>query len=398
MAPRGGHFSPAKVYLAFVLLSLFVYFPAFDNPFRQDDLTFVRHVRSVGLRDLFVPSTDFAFYRPGALAVYALEFVLFGESSGAYIVFNYLLHIVISLGMLSVLRRMGVGALGSCLASGLFLVGVGHYGKEIMWASTSGPLTSVVLSLLSLILMFGWLSPGLRRSAVKTSTRLVYPLGIFIAMGIAPLFHEASLATAPVLLAMVLIYGPKAWRQRIRLAAPVLLALSIEAIVLKSVSDAYPTYRAGWGAVSQMPVHLTRYLGFMVLPIQRTGIVQLPGILRHIVGVASYAHVVLGLVGVIVLTTLAFKGAALWRAMSVWLVLWLSPFTLVGMPEAWLELRYLYFASVPFCGLLGHGFDVLGSQRGGPMKWVRFVIIAGLVCMTVVLVTLLERQYDQFQR
>ena len=145
------------------------------------------------------------------------------------------------------------------------------------------------------------------------------------------------------------------------------------------------------------PLYVVRYLGFMLLPVQRTGIAPLPDLVRQFIGVAAYIHVVLGVGGMLVLLALILKGTCVWRALGVWLALWLVPFSLVRMPESWLELRYLYFASIPFCGLLGHGFDVTGPRLGARSGWIRHALIAGLVCAAVVIVTLLERQYDRFQ-
>jgi hypothetical protein len=388
------YFTPVRVYAAFLLFSLVVYFPSFDNPFRQDDFAFLRYASTVGARGVFEPTTHFSFYRPGALAVFALERALFGEHSGAYILFNYLLHVAISLGMWLVLRRMGLGGRGSFLASGLFVLGVGHYGKKIMWASTSGPLTSVIFSLTAIILMLDWLDLGRRRPSERGIARCLYPLGVSIAVGLAPLFHEASLFTIPVILAVVLIYGPKSWSRRIRFATPVLMVLSAWLVVFKVVSNAYPAYRLDWETVLRAPAHFVKYLGFMLLPVQRTGIVTLAGFLGDMTGVAGRVQVALGIAGTLVLMLLVLKATALWRAMSAWLILWLIPFTSVRMPEGWLELRYLYFASMPFCGLLGYGFDVM-TARGVRPTWFRYAAVAGLVCMTVVLVILLERQYDR---
>jgi hypothetical protein len=383
-----------RIYAVFAALSLLVYSRAFDNPFRQDDVAICRYVSTIGIQDVF-RTTSFAFYRPGALAVFSVEHALFGENSGAYIVFNYVTHVLISLGMCLVLRRAGVSARGAFLAGGLFVLGVGHYGKKIMWACTSGPLFSAVLSLAALLLMFAWLECDRRGASGSGNARYAYPLGIAIALGIAPLFHEASLWTVPLILAVVLIYGPRDWRARARCGLPPVLVLTGWLAVLGFVSDAYPAYRIGWDALGGAPLYLVRYIGFMVVPLQQTAVAKLPGFLDPVASFAAHAQVLVGLAGVLVLAALVFKGTAPERLLSLWLVLWLVPFSMVRLPGTWLELRYLYCASIPYCGLLGLGFDVAGSRCGTVAKGLRRVVVVGLVLATVVLVLLLERQYDR---
>lgn len=384
-----------KTYAVFAVISLLVYSRAFDNPFRQDDIALCRYVATIGIEDVF-ETTGFAFYRPGAMAVFKIEHVLFGARSGAYIVFNYLLHVVISLGMCLVLRRMGLGARGAWFAGGLFVLGVGHYGKEIMWACTSGGLVSVILSLAALWIMFRWLESDRRERLGNEAARFRYPLGTAIALGIAPLFHEASLWTVPVVLAAALIYGPRSWRARIRRFAPAVLVYLVWAAVFRIASNEYPAYRIGWEALIETPLRLVRYIGFMAFPAQKTAIAPLPRFIDAISGIASYAQLAVGVLGVIVLTALVFRGRLSLRMLSLWVVLWLLPFSVVRVPGSWLELRYVYCASIPYCGLLGHGFDVLGRRQGGTSRWLRRLAVAGLVCATVVLILLLERHYDRF--
>ena len=186
------------VYLLFLAISLSIYSRAFDNGFRQDDHVFLRHVETTSFAESLRPSADFTFYRPGTLILFRLVYGVFGRNSGAFIAFNFVLHVTISLLALLLLRKMfssrGLAALGA----GLFLVGFGHYGKVVMWSCCCGQLASAMLSVAGILASLSWAesrgSPGSRR----------FLAAAILLMTSAGLFHESAIVTPAVAVVAVL--------------------------------------------------------------------------------------------------------------------------------------------------------------------------------------------------
>ena len=145
MPPRFG-IRPAGLYIVFLLLSLAVFSTSFDNPFRDDDFVFVRHAAGAAeFSDLLKPGPDFAFYRPGALLLFWAQVRALGGSGGGYVVFNFIVHALNSILLILALKHLSFSPGARFLAGGLFVLGFAHYGKQVMWACSSGPLVSVLL-------------------------------------------------------------------------------------------------------------------------------------------------------------------------------------------------------------------------------------------------------------
>ena len=365
--------------------SLVLFAPAFDNPLRDDDLVFLGHVIAhPGLRDLLRPSPSFAFYRPGALLLFRLEYGLLGLAGGHYLVVNYLLHVSIAIVLLGLLRAIRVHETAAALGTALFLVGFGHYAKQPMWACTSGPMASALLCLLAIRF-------ALRRTEVPDAAShprraLAWSAAMLGALSLAPLFHEAGLVAPLLLLPILWPRGEKATGRGILVAFSALPALAWT-LTLLALSRHYPAYRGAAPQILRVPVYLFRYLGFMLLPIQKSQLALTP-------------YLQAGLSGAVVVASagLVRRGPRSARLLVLWLYAALLPFCLIALPDGWLEMRYLYFAAAPACGLAGMLAATLHEKSRTAGRQLVVASACAVVIATLAFELVLEHKYDRYAR
>lgn len=381
------------LYLFYLALSVALYSPSFDNSLRGDDLVFVEHVTSHPLLTaVFVPSERFAFYRPGAIALFYAEHRMFGSNGGRYLLFNYLLHVLVSVLAVGVLIGFGFARPTALLAGGLFLIGLGHYGKQVMWASTSGPLMSVLLSLLALALAVRWMDRGAEAAASRRGNgRLAVIVAVTAA---AAAFHEAGLVTPFLLLVAVRLGGYRSAGRRAALW--ILSPVVVWGGVVAMAAGHFAAYRSVGAALLDVPQYLLRYLGFAVFPLQgsQTGS-ALPDALQVVGRVAGYLQLFFGSVVLVLVAAVLVWGGRCLRILSAWVVLATLPFCFIALPKHWLELRYVYYASIPVCGLIAAGMHASWDGRRRGWRVVVVVVAAVLTVSTSYLVRRLEQKYDR---
>jgi hypothetical protein len=371
--------SQTAPYALLCVLSLALFAPSFNNGFRADDYNFLYNTtHSPGLMELISPGGGFAFFRPGAWALFAAEYGAFGMHSGPYIAVNWLIHLLNSALLLLVLRRSGYGAAAAAWAAGLFVLGFGHYGKQVMWACTSGPLTAVALILSAVLIALKATDPK-----AGSGERRLAPLGGLLVL-LAASFHESSLVAPVIALALcVKAHGP--WKQMRK--APVLWTTVgwLWIGVLALAASAHDTYPQAASDITMMPSRLVKYVGIMALPVQNSPLLE-----RIWPPLGAHAHLIQLVLGFVVLAGALIygrvRGWSVW-ALLAWLLVVLVPFSLVGISAGnWIELRYVYFAAMAFDTLL-----VLWLlERGKRFRW---AVVALVVVMTATVTTTLERKY-----
>ncbi len=375
------------IYLAFVVLSFLVYSRAFDNGFRQDDFVFLKHVETTTFLDSLKPCTSFAFYRPGTIALFRFIHMIFGRNGGAYIVFNFLTHLASSFLVLLILKRMRSFRGSAALAAGLFLLGLGHYGKTVMWACCCGQLVSIVLSLGGILLSI--------RSCEDRKSGYKLFLAIFL-MTAAVLFHEGAIVS-PFVAMLAVLFNTDSRRVHRRVRAVLLLIpVPLLLIIYRFLLLTNPEYGLQVSLFYQVPGYLIRYAGFTVFPLQNTSIVNVSPALRRLLDMAPQLHWMIGALLLAVMGYLAVRPGKDVRTLSAWFPVAILPFTLIALPEDWLQLRYIYFASIPVCALTAAGLQWLVSSRSAALKTIAAAFLALAVICTTILVLLLERHYAGF--
>jgi hypothetical protein len=390
----------AFLYLALLIVAVAIYSRSFDNSFRDDDFVFLHHViDNAPAPGILKPSPGFAFYRPGAIALFYFEYGLFGLNGGLYLAFNFLLHVVISIVAMRALTAIGVSRHATVFAGALFVLGVGHYGKQVMWASTSGPLLSIVITLLTLMLTIRWME-YVRRSGDHGLLRdpPAFPLGVFLLLLVNPLFHEASLFT-PLFLAIVVWLNrtPRSvnsWSRMALVFSPTVVWL-LAVIFLARTHTAYEKIP---DTLFEAPQVFLRYLGFMLFPVQSSDVaMSLPRPVSALVGVAEYVQLFAGTLVAVALAIALLRGRRPIQILTVWLIVAVVPASFVEIPERWLELRYLYYAAIPFCALLSYVFMEM-FRRGQRWRAAGVAVFIATTVATSALLMLLERRYDEQSR
>ena len=353
----------------YLFAALILYLPAFDNGFREDDFVFLEHVRSVGwLGSVLSPDTHFAFYRPGALLLFRVEYLLFGLNGGLYIVFNFLVHLLTAVAGGAVLSRMDLRRTTVLTAIALFLFGYGHYGKQVMWASASGPLIANLLVVLALA--FARPAQGGARGGSRTFAYLLLVL--------APAFHESAIVTA--WLVFIVPERIRPWRRP--LPAVVLALSTLMWVALRlAFAGGFAAYSLSAATLLGVVPRCVRYFGFLAAPVQAVS-----GSGGGVALAATIIQMVLGF-------SVALAMVWLWRrdrrpAICLWTILAVVPFALVALPGGWLELRYLYAAALPWGAVVA----ILMSRTRVP--GMRRAVLVIIVALSVALQLVLEKKYD----
>jgi len=390
------------IYVVFLLVSIVVYSRSFDNAFRDDDFI---HIRSAAEfddpREPFQASDVHAYYRPGALILFWAEYRFFGlEMSGAYLVFNFVIHVLISLCLVSVLRRLGIGSRSAYLAGGLFVLGLGHYGKKVMWASTGGSLFAIFFVLCTVWLVAAYIDT----SADTTAFRRRRLAGAGILMLSAPAFHEIGLIAPVLTVALLFTYGGRSDRRHNRdlvvlPLVPAAFSFAVWALIYYVLSDTYETYRHACQEVVHAPLLLFRHLGFMLLPIKPSSLIDgQPGPVQWLFSISGPLHAAIAVVILTVSLYLLIRGNRTARFLVIWFYVALTPFCLVDMPESWLELRYIYCAAMPACALIAIVLVEELFARGGWRRWAMIAITTLAAVMTIYVTVILEMKYDDQAR
>jgi protein O-mannosyl-transferase len=377
--------------LLFLVVGTFVYGCSFDNSFREDDLYFLTAaIELPGPGAIFHPQQSIAFFRPAAFGLFWLEYLMFGFHGGAYLVFNFMLHLINALLAGLLLRRIGLNPLAAILAAGSFFIGLGHYGKQVTWACTSGGLMTVTLTLLALCLAT---APGSCDGKRISTGRFVLLLLCAI---LAPLFHESGLV-APLLI-MILVAGGQGVRSALKLRFLLILGLTWGVWFLSTYL--HPSASTAAAVADQMALapffRLIGYLGLMVLPLQGSAPGGESSTLGAVIDLARILQPVIGsgfLIWTIYLLARRRRGAA--PALALWTVLAILPFTLVPLPGRWLELRYLYLAAIPMCALLALGFQYVWERRRVVPRVLVTLVAVVVMAATISLTMVLERKYDR---
>jgi hypothetical protein len=223
----------------------------------------------------------------------------------------------------------------------------------------------------------------------------LYPAAALAFLTLAPLFHEASLFACIIVAFLVMVSLPARTSSRPRHAVWFLVPLPLWLGLWFLVSRSYPAYRGVEASIVNAPVYLIRYIGFMVLPLQRSAIIDANPIRDLVIEAGRYVQLIMGSIVMVILLYLALRSRSAFRVLSVWCLLALVPFTFVQLPERWLELRYLYTASIPFCGLAAMALFALWGQKRVLWKITAGAVILGVTVGSIVLQLMLEKRYDR---
>lgn len=389
---------PEYLYVLFLLVAIAVYAFSLDNSFRDDDFLFILSSEELDdPADPFRASSRHAFYRPGALILFWVEYSLFGlELSGAYLAVNLVIHILNSLCIIRMLRALEIDRRSAYLAGGLFVLGFGQYGKQVMWASAGGPMVAILL-----VVCASRLIADYQRAMISgVRKRWMSLVGAGILMMVAPSFHEIGLIASLLTVALLLLYRgigkPGRLRDRILLPlAPAITAIASWAVIYASILSEHDVYARAADSLVKAPMLLFRHLGFMILPVKQSTLLEGQSWpFRFMLTVSAHLQGAIAVAIIAVSIYLLIRGDRALKFLVFWFYLAIVPFCLVDIPEDWLELRYIYCGAMPACALIAIALSELLLARGGWRRWVGIAITTLVAGMTIFVTVILESKYD----
>jgi len=320
---------------------------------------------------VFAPIYRFAFFRPGAIALFQAEYTIFGVHPAPYLIVNYLLHVAVALAGWRVLRRLELGEWAAALGAGLFLVGFGHYGKTVMWAASAGSVVATLLCVLAVDVASRPLDGWRAKAALVAAVML------------APSFHEIGLLAGILAFFRARDAGAGARWWCAGAAAASLVGWSV---TWATLSHLYAPYGAAVSALPRAPFQLARYFSLFLLPIEES--VTASDAVRRVSEIVGWLRLPVGIVVGIAFVSLANPVRST-RFLVLWIVAALLPFTLVGLPGDGLQLRYTYTAALPWCALTAY---VLTRM---PLRRLAIAFAVAIVAYSVSIHVLIAQHYDR---
>jgi hypothetical protein len=219
----------------------------------------------------------------------------------------------------------------------------------------------------------------------------------------APAFHEIGLI-APILAILLLVTtsGGDTWRRdRIHTMIallPAIVTFGVWLPIYRGISIEYDQIRHAFLAVMRAPIMLFRHLGFMLLPIKPSPLIEgQPEPIKWLLSISTPLHIAIAAAIITASLYLLIRGNRAKKFLAIWMYVAISPFCLVDVPNGWLELRYLYCAAMPLCALIAVILTDMHA-RGGWRRWAAFAVTILAAVMTIYVTVVLETKYDSQSR
>jgi hypothetical protein len=319
--------------------------------------------------------------------VFLFEFHAFGMTSWPYYVVNILVHVLNSWLAYVLVNTLLHDRRSAFMAAFLFALGVGSYGKNLMFVTGISSLvyaTAVLLGTLLYVL-------NEKRNAGR-------PFGVyaggFFAIFAATLFMRGGTFS---LLASFAFYNLFFLRERQRRVLHtnllVCVAVALVALTLRALSRPEAvTHGVDPGAFLR---NLPGYLVLMVFPLHQSALLSTaPGFVRDVYAMAPVIRILVGW-AIVSYSIFGFIfGNRTVRFYIAWMYVMVLPFAVFRYPADWLNLRFLYLVSVGFCVLLTTGtlyaFKLLSKHRY--RRLVPFLIPAAYIALSAALVSQLDHK------
>jgi hypothetical protein len=296
------------------------------------------------------------FSQPLLQLTFLLEYRAFGLEYGGYVAVNLVLHalnaFIIYMLVNMLFHRSGM----ALLASLLFALGVGNYGRNLQ---TIAGQESLLLAFLHLLVLYLFIRNDFRRDGKLLSSFFVAGLVIYSLTGLTK-------ASTLSILGCLVAYKAFFFHRRER--RPV---FSNDLLVFLAVGLLFQIGQAQYGfrtptVTSEIEgplvytylsvLNVFRYLLLMIFPLQESTLLREAGAFVQ----ALYdVRVAIRAVLVLAILSLSFFGFVFGsrplRFFIAWTYITLIPFSAQAPGAEWLNLTHLYLASLGFCVVLAAG-------------------------------------------
>ncbi len=326
-----------------------------------------------------------AFSQPLLRLGLMMEYRLFGLDPTGYLIINIVLHGLNAFVVYMLVYMLFPRERLAMLASLLFALSVGHYGKILM--SLAG-LEPMMLAFFYLVVLYCLIRNDFHHGGRIWSPWYLCGLAVFLLAGL----------TKPIsfsILGSLVAYRFFFYKERGgRAVLPVSLLIPIVLGVAFYIAQRVWGYQepdtnawAGVGAIESVWFafkNIFRYLNLVLFPMQASSILESSHPLIQFIyewRVLIRSLVALGIIS-FSFFGLVFGSRAV-RFFIAWTYITILPFTIVTGPHYWLNIQYLYLASIGFCVILASGtVGCIGLLKNH--RWRRLVPLAAPLFFVVI--------------
>ena len=391
-------------FVLLALLSFAFYWKILNNPFWDpEDFNFLHTVilNTGDLSRLFSSHATERFH-PIPLIFFQIEYHFFGFHPTGYYAVNLLVHAINAILVHQLVMVMLGDRRIARLASILFVLGVGSYGKAIMFVAG---IENLIITSLYLLILNLYIRNDLEQRGRVVSWSYLVVLLLFLMVSYAK-------PTAFSLLLGLLAY--KVFFNRVRgenrkILEPNLVILVVGAVIfwavreISGVGDFQHAWAGDqpWSFAVRFVKNMLSYVIHMFFPIHISHLVTMGNpvvralysaapVVRWFIGLSIVSYGFFGFV---------FGNRAL-RFFITWTFISVLPFCALRFPENWLNIRYLYQVSIGFNFILAAGtvytMDLLHRRR-----WRRFIPFAAplfFILLSGYITSKLDEKYERERR
>lgn len=371
--------SPQRLLLAFLgllALSIAFYYPVLDNDFWHDeDFEVIQRVQQISHDPARLLNPDITGrHHPVPLALFYWEYSQFGLNARGWYFTNLVLHAFNAWLVFWLVIALLPDRRIALLSGVLFALGVGSYGKAILFAAGSENLLIASLYLLVLNL---YIRNDLYGEGKLLSFRYLSVLLLFVLVSLA---KPTTFSLLGGIMAYKVFYRGERGKGR-TLFEPHLTILLLTALAFYITRQTtgmvdFHIDMAGdnpFDFLAEVVRNLIAYLIHMFFPIHISRLVEASHpMVKATYSVAPLIRILVGL-SVISYSLFAFVfGNRTLRFFLAWTFISVLPYCVIQFPADWLNIRYLYQVSIGFVFIMAAG-TVLSIDLLHRRRWRRFL-------------------------
>ena len=343
-----------------------------------------REVFSTRLHQTFQPIPNLIFFG---------EFQAFQIDARSYYMFNVFVHSINAFLVYLLVRTLLRDKTIAALSGLLFEFAVGNYGKSVM---TVSGISDLVITTMTLTTMIYYVKNEIEERGALWKRNFVLCLFFFT---LSLLSKTTSFSLLGLMLAFNLFYREETGRKIFDRNFTMFAGFALGVLAVKLVAQgAIPGASDLDFSVLSIARNLAAYLVRMVFPIHSSTLVSEAGsLVRFIYEFATAIRVVI-LLCILSYSLFGFVfGNRAIRFFIAWTYIVVAPFCLFRFPHDWLDIRFLYLASVSFQMILASG-TVLAARLLYQKPWRRrlpYVIPLVFVALSYFVLLQLDYNYEQ---
>ena len=386
--------------LAILAVSFGFYSIALDNAFwHPEDFEVLEAAQDLAREPsgLLHPDVTSRF-QPLPLALFMMEYRAFGLEPAGWYATNFLIHAINAWLVFWLVSAFGIDRRVGILAGLLFAVGVGSYGKAVLFIAGAENLLTTTLSLLILNL---YIRNDLYGQGRVISVRYALVLLLCLMVSFA---RPTAFSLLLNLIAYKVFFAGERGRER-RVFDAQLTIVVVGAVVFWIVRKQLGLVEFDWNAAGGNPwsftynffSNLINYLVHMFFPVHVSRLVETGNPLVQAIAAAAPVIRVLLAWGVISYAVFGFVfGNRPIRFFLAWTLISVLPYCVVQFPQDWLNIRYLYQVSIGFVFVLAAGTvystDLLHRTKW--QRWLPLVLPLLFVLMSAYVTRKLDTKYE----